>query len=541
MDDKKFAEMMAEHEARAATLKAELAKLGLPDFSDPQAVKAHTDEVIRQTPRIVRIAETSEPEELLGALTRAIDAGEDVNARSPFGNTALKQCFSWGNVEAVRLLIRSGADTTDMQWSPLHLTVVCGEPIDVTADSADVLSRDSVGRTPFLLACRIADVAAAQALLPLTTLEGQVTKPDGEGPLLVSVRSESVHMIDWLLAQGFDVNARDRHGATALTEAAGDDQISIATRLLAAGADVSLGENTSLAFRNREAERGNVIGPYAQAANLIAANKNGLDDSFPDTIQTPASVARSPEMIQLLLQFGSAATEFDHEVAPIAFGTDRLQKVSLTAKQFRREAHPRQGTSNPESVDVPFWREQMRTGHTGYIAQREILGEREFDIDKPIWSFHRFGRTATRLSDGRLVLIAGEHEDTYDRDFCIYADVTVIDKRANLEHYIYPADVFPPTDFHTATLVGDQIYLVGSLGYAGQRREGVTQVLRLDTTDFAIHQVETTGDNPGWISHHTAVLAGRKIVVTGGKVEPGYRENFDTFLFDLDHAFWSKA
>ena len=68
--------------------------------------------------------------------------------------------------------------------------------------------------------------------------------------------------------------------------------------------------------------------------------------------------------------------------------------------------------------------------------------------------------------------IAGEHEDFYDPDFCIYNDVFVERARRPPGIYRYPKDVFPPTDFHTATLVGDEIILIGSLGYRDLRRAG---------------------------------------------------------------------
>ena len=46
-------------------------------------------------------------------------------------------------------------------------------------------------------------------------------------------------------------------------------------------------------------------------------------------------------------------------------------------------------------------------------------------VPGPYWSWDRFGRTSTTLPDGRIVHIAGEHEDYYDNDFCIYNDVVV--------------------------------------------------------------------------------------------------------------------
>ena len=176
----------------------------------------------------------------------------------------------------------------------------------------------------------------------------------------------------------------------------------------------------------------------------------------------------------------------------------------------------------------------------GQYSKLEALGY-EPDKDKPVWSFSRFGRTATLLPDGRLMLVAGEHEDYYDADFCIYADVTVLGTDGKLEHFIYPKDVFPPTDFHTATLVGDQIWLIGCLGYPEQRNDTQTQVLRVSTLNFSITPVETSGVSPGWIHGHRSVLIEDGILVTGGKIEPGYRENKSTFSLNLETLVWQEV
>ena len=166
----------------------------------------------------------------------------------------------------------------------------------------------------------------------------------------------------------------------------------------------------------------------------------------------------------------------------------------------------------------------------GYIADR----------DKPVWSFARYGRTATELPDGRLVLVAGEHEDHYHEDFCIYADVTVLGADGSLEHFIYPEDVFPPADFHSATLVGQQIWLIGCFGYPEQRRANQTQVLCLNVDDFSISAVPTSGEAPGWIHRHRATLTEEGILIMGGTIEPDYRDNEATFLLNTETHCWSE-
>ncbi len=125
----------------------------------------------------------------------------------------------------------------------------------------------------------------------------------------------------------------------------------------------------------------------------------------------------------------------------------------------------------------------------------------------------------TPLPDGRVIEIAGEHEDYYDPDFCIYNDVFVHDRKGNCDIYIYPREVFPPTDFHTATLAGEHIYIIGNLGYLEDRRPGYTQVFRLDIKTLKVERLETRGAMPGWISKHKASYDGQSVItVKNGKI-----------------------
>jgi hypothetical protein len=97
-------------------------------------------------------------------------------------------------------------------------------------------------------------------------------------------------------------------------------------------------------------------------------------------------------------------------------------------------------------------------------------------------------------------------------------------------------------------LIGPHIYVVGSLGYLGQRRFGQTQVFRLDTRDFSIERVETRGEGPGWIYGHRAEpLAPAAIRVSGGNGRhaggrPGsaYRQRRGLRV-DVGTGVWSAA
>ncbi len=187
-----------------------------------------------------------------------------------------------------------------------------------------------------------------------------------------------------------------------------------------------------------------------------------------------------------------------------------------------------------------------RGGINAYQAAQ--LYEHPADATRsPVWCAQRFGQSITLLPDGRIVQIAGEHEDFYDSDFCIYNDVFVHEHDGTIRIFGYPESVFPPTDFHTATLVDEHIYLIGSLGYQGTRQYGKTPVYRLNTNTFRIEHVPAGGEAPGWIFEHRAVqTAAHEIRVFGGTIVTGdgdaetNTKNEESFVFDTKRLVWRR-
>lgn len=111
--------------------------------------------------------------------------------------------------------------------------------------------------------------------------------------------------------------------------------------------------------------------------------------------------------------------------------------------------------------------------------------------------------------------------------------------------YTYPKDIFDPTDNHTATLVGDSIYIIGNLGYFKERKYGATPVYRLNLSDYSIKKVETTGEMPGWIYRHKAFFDGLStITLIGGEIQmAGDKKpivNDKRFALDLESRKWVK-
>ncbi len=111
----------------------------------------------------------------------------------------------------------------------------------------------------------------------------------------------------------------------------------------------------------------------------------------------------------------------------------------------------------------------------------------------------------------------------------------------------YPAAVFPPTDCHSATLLGDSIYVIGNLGYPADRQLGKTPIFKLDLASYGMEEVPSSGESPGWINNHKAALdndrgivvsAGLRHVLVNDKVVE--IENADTYRLCLDTSVWTR-
>lgn len=220
--------------------------------------------------------------------------------------------------------------------------------------------------------------------------------------------------------------------------------------------------------------------------------------------------------------------------------------TEVTPKLFGKWRSPRLGTSNPERMDNPVWAWLIRSKVNAFRANELLAGPSPFEAG-PGWCFDRLGQSSTKLPDGREVLIAGEHEDSYDPDFFIYNDVVIKHSDGRIEIHGYPEDEFPPTDFHSATLVGEEIIIIGNLGNPEQRRPGFTPVFILELDSLSMRSAETTGTPPGWIHSHEAVLSGdaQSIFIRNGKLQRGEEdslvENIDDWRLHLGDWRWEKV
>lgn len=215
----------------------------------------------------------------------------------------------------------------------------------------------------------------------------------------------------------------------------------------------------------------------------------------------------------------------------------------ITPEVFRQWRDARHGTRLAEDLSNPYWSWLIRSGESSWAANEHFGGPSSYD-GTPVWSAERFGQSTTQLPDGRTLLVAGEHEDHYDPDFFIYNDVIVRHPDGGIKVLGFPEDVFPPTDFHSATLMGGKLILIGNLGYPHQREAGKTQILVLDLDTWKIRNQPSAGDAPGWIHRHDAIPENGSIIIRGGKIwtstDAGLVENFDDWRICLNTWTWER-
>jgi hypothetical protein len=217
----------------------------------------------------------------------------------------------------------------------------------------------------------------------------------------------------------------------------------------------------------------------------------------------------------------------------------------VTCELFLEWRDARRGAFPGEVMTNPVWRWLIDSNISAYRGNDHFKGPSSYGGNAG-WCFNRFGRSLTTLSDGTTIVIAGEHEDHYDPDFFIYNDVVIARPNGEIEILGYPEDHFPPTDFHSATLIDGELILIGNLSYSLQRQIGETQVFTYGIATKRFRRIVTSGEAPGWISRHEARLDERNgIIVQGGKIDHGpdhggYLENFDSWRLNLDDWSWER-
>jgi len=280
---------------------------------------------------------------------RLIKAGADVKATNAYGANAMRLAADTANTELIRLLLKAGAD-----------------PESPNAD----------GETALHLVARSGNVEAAKLLLKAGAKVNAVEQFGGQTPLMWAAARRHPQMVELLLSNGADVNARsavrdyqrvataesraaprDRGGFTPLMYAARDNCGECVEVLLKHKADVNLADPSfvvplSIAMMNdnwdiakRLIEAGADVNQWDMngSSPLLVAidNINGTGSRNPLDQDKP-NKASSHEVIKMLLDRGANPNQqlywgasfggsADRDLTPFlaACATDDIELVKL--------------------------------------------------------------------------------------------------------------------------------------------------------------------------------------------------------------------
>lgn len=450
----------------------------------------------------------SHTSDLLALLRFLLSHGVALNGITIYNESAVRILSRIGRFDAVRFLLDAGADASRLEWTPLMYAVAIGSLDDVKAAlrrAPNLEERDSWSRTPWLIAIQTSDVDKTKALLD-AGIDRSAVGRCGRPALLHAIESGGAGMVAWLLSIGIPTEQTDEAGTSALIAAVEKDDPDLVRTLIRGGADIT-----------RQQYGASVLSRASHAAIVRLLLEAGADPGDLSFSATRSLLGLPPHSHYFLLDSDS--------------------------NDFRRAPTRRFGSANPETLDEPFWKAMIASG----LSAAEAGALFDFRPEGgPIWCAQRFGQSLTTLNDGRIVQIGGEHEDFYDEDFCIYNDVFIHEPGGSVTILGYPEEVFAPTDFHTATLIGEFIYVIGGLGYPEARRIGETPVYALHVRDFSMRRLAVTGEAPGWIYKHRAETNGAAITVTGGIVVGGSggmgteRPNENVFVLDVSQLTWHR-
>src|SRR5687767_8454433 len=209
------------------------------------------------------------------------------------GDGPLATAVKAGNLQAVRALIKTGADvnarsgdgSSPLLWAAHRSNVEIARALVAAGAAVDVAN--DFGITPLLHASRIGDAAMVE-LLVRSGANPARTHPEGETPLMAAARAGSVPAVRLLLTRGVDVNATETFQKTsALMWAAAEGHSEVVGLLLEAGANPNQQAHvTSLT------ERYNADHPTGGFTALMLAARNGDAETVRRLVAGGADVNR---------------------------------------------------------------------------------------------------------------------------------------------------------------------------------------------------------------------------------------------------------
>jgi ankyrin repeat protein len=247
-------------------------------------------------------------------------AGTPVDLRDTRGTTPLMHAAVVGSLEAMKLLLKAGADVNarnGLDATPLVWAASSPDRANLLLDAgAEVNVVTKMWRTPLMMAAGTSGSAATVKRILEKGAKTELQDVRGNTALLDAAAANETESVRLLLAHKADVNAGDFAGLTALSHAAGHSNVAMIRMLLAKGAGVNASHKREIKVRNGLIAASNLTplmtaAPVASVATIKTLLDAGADVNRIDMrgmtalMLAVASDTAKPETVRLLLEKGA--------------------------------------------------------------------------------------------------------------------------------------------------------------------------------------------------------------------------------------------
>ena len=255
-----------------------------------------------------------------------LDAGTNPDLRDARGSTPLMHAAAIGSIDAMRLLIKAGADVNaknGLDTSVLVWGALDKQKAKLLLDAgAKVNAATKLGRTPLLMAAGRPGSAETVRLMLAKGADTTAADVRGNTALLEAARVNDMEMIRLLAEKKVDINAGDFAGITALGHAASHSNLEAIQLLLRKGALVNVTHERAIPMKNGVIAASRITALMAAAPHGSFDIVKSLLDAGADVKakdvrgMTPlmiavASDSANPQVIRLFLDRGSDAAAKD--------------------------------------------------------------------------------------------------------------------------------------------------------------------------------------------------------------------------------------
>jgi ankyrin repeat protein len=251
-----------------------------------------------------------------GVVAELLDAAAEIDLRGPAGQTALLRATARGHTAVQRALVDRGADVDaadDERSTPLIHAALAGHLGTVSLlveENANVNARDASGQTPLMIAMLGRDAPIETVLRAKGATAGE-----NEAKLIQAAETGALTMVQTLLGDQIDLNARRRGDSPALIAAIEKAHGDIAQLLIDKDADVNIRGRAGRTPLIAAAARDDLALVQALTAHNAGATCEVMDDDG-----LTAVLATKSEAIRLHLKNTCGAMQPGDRVEVTSYG-----------------------------------------------------------------------------------------------------------------------------------------------------------------------------------------------------------------------------